>query len=393
VYFADSQQRKDKSMEFKLTKEQELIQKTARDFADRSIEPAIDHIMKEHAIPQEILDGMKELDLFCLPISEAYGGAGAGYQSYVVALEQIASVSPGVAIVISVNCFGLAALEMFGSEELKQRYMPGACTGKNIMSIAMTEPEGADPRLIKTTAVRENDEYVLNGTKRFITACGYEGPIVIFARESDTGQICGFVVEKFCEGYSVSEPWEKMGLQGTPMYDVYLKDVRIPVGNMLGELNQGFRILKNSIALGKIGLSSIFLGTILAAYEECMKYAGERMYLGKPLTQFQYVQGDIVDIAMKYEAARWLAYRLGYLADMNEDKGNIIKDSALTKMFVTNTAVEVARSAINIHGSYGLMENYKVSRIWRDAIFGPQTEGTNALLKSVVAMDILKRSK
>ena len=181
-----------------------------------------------------------------------------------------------------------------------------------------------------------------------------------------------------------------MGCQGAPLYDVYLKDLAVPVENLLGDPGKGFWILKVALALGKIGISSIFLGTMLAAYEEALHYARERTHRGDPITKFQSVQTAIVDMAMKYEAARWMTYRIGYLADHAKDKGAILKDSAMAKIFVTETSVDLARIAMGIHGSYGLMQEYKISQIWRDVIFGPQVEGVSHLLKVLVAGEILK---
>lgn len=378
-------------MEFKLTKEQQLIQSAAREFAEKSIEPVVDQIMDENKVPDDIIAGLKELDLFALPVSDEYGGAGAGYASYVLAEEQLSRICPGVAVIISVNCVGAAAVSIFGTDEQKKKYIPTATTGSGVFSFAFTEPgTGSDPQQITSTARKEGDKYIINGTKRFITNSSYEGPIVVFARDTETEQINGYILDKFCNGYSISEPWKKMGAKGAPLYDVYLKDVKIPESNILGGPGQGFWILKVAMALGKIGISSIFLGAMLAAYEEGLRYATEKTHRGQPIAKFQAVQMAIVDMFMKYEAARWMAYRIGYLADNTKDKGDILKDSAAAKIFITETAVDVARIAMNIHGSYGLMEDYKISRVWKDVIFGPQVEGVSHLLKVLVAGEILK---
>jgi alkylation response protein AidB-like acyl-CoA dehydrogenase len=378
-------------MEFKLTKEQQLIQSAAREFAEKSIEPVIDQIVEENKVPDDIIAGLKELDLFALPVSEEYGGAGAGYASYVLAEEQLSRICPGVAVIISVNCVGAAAVSIFGTDEQKKKYIPTATTGNGVFSFAFTEPgTGSDPQQITTTATKEGDNYILNGTKRFITNSSYEGPIVVFARDTETDQINGYILDKFCDGYSISEPWRKMGAKGAPLYDVYLKDVTVPESNILGGPGHGFWVLKVALALGKIGISSIFLGAMLAAYEEGLKYATEKTHRGQPIAKFQAVQMAIVDMFMKYEASRWMAYRIGYLADNAKDKGDILKDSAAAKIFITETAVDVARIAMNIHGSYGLMEDYKISRVWKDVIFGPQVEGVSHLLKVLVAGEILR---
>lgn len=378
-------------MDFKLTEEQELIQRSAREYAETRLLPRVAKIIEENKVPDEVIRELKELDFFALFMPEAYGGAGSDYQNYVLVMEQIARICPAVAVIMSVNAVGLAAVEIFGTEAQKQAFLPPGCSGDGALSFAFTEPgTGSDPKQITTTATRKGDAYILNGTKRFITNASLPGPIVIIARDKEAGEISAFIAPKFCDGYSLSDPWHKMGCQGAPLYDVYLKDLAVPVENLLGEPGKGFWILKVALALGKIGISSIFLGTMLAAYEEALHYARERTHRGDPITKFQSVQTAIVDMAMKYEAARWMTYRIGYLADHAKDKGAILKDSAMAKIFVTETAVDLARIAMGIHGSYGLMQEYKVSQIWRDVIFGPQVEGVSHLLKVLVAGEILR---
>ena len=378
-------------MDFKLTEEQELIQRSAREYAEKILAPQVASIIEKNEVPATVIRELKDLDFFALFMPEAYGGAGSDYQNYVLVMEQIARICPAVAVIMSVNAVGLAAVEIFGTEAQKQTFLPPGCSGDGALSFAFTEPgTGSDPKQITTTATRKGDTYILNGTKRFITNASLPGPIVIIARDKEAGEISAFIAQKFCDGYALSEPWRKMGCQGAPLYDVYLKDLAVPVENLLGDPGKGFWILKVALALGKIGISSIFLGTMLAAYEEALHYARERTHRGDPITKFQAVQAAIVDMAMKYEAARWMTYRIGYLADHAKDKGAILKDSAMAKIFVTETAVDLARIAMGIHGSYGLMQEYKISQIWRDVIFGPQVEGVSHLLKALVAGEILR---
>jgi alkylation response protein AidB-like acyl-CoA dehydrogenase len=378
-------------VDFKLTIEQELIQRSAREYAEKRLLPRVAKIIEENKVPDEVIRDLKELGFFALFMPEAYGGAGSDYQNYVLVMEQIARICPAVAVIMSVNAVGLAAVEIFGTEAQKEVFLPPGCSGDGALSFAFTEPgTGSDPKQITTTATRNGDAYILNGTKRFITNASLPGPIVIIARDKEAGEISAFIADKFCDGYALSEPWRKLGCQGAPLYDVYLKDLAVPVENLLGDPGKGFWILKVALALGKIGISSIFLGTMLAAYEEALYYARERTHRGEPITKFQSVQTAIVDMAMKYEAARWMTYRIGYLADHAKDKGSILKDSAMAKIFVTETAVDLARIAMGIHGSYGLIQEYKISQIWRDVIFGPQVEGVSHLLKALVAGEILR---
>lgn len=377
-------------MDFTLTKEQMLIQKMARDYAQQAIKPAVEQIEKENAVPAEILQGLAELDLFGLAMPEQYGGANAGYESYVLAMEQIARVCTGPAMIISAHSLGLGAISNFGTDEQKAQYMPKSCKGEHIASFAFTEPgTGSDPKQLTTTAVKDGDYYVLNGTKRFISNASYPGPLVIFAIESESGKPTGFIVDKLCPGYSVSKPWDKLGWHGGDLVDIYLKDVKVPAANVLGKLGDGYPILQYGIAYGKIGMNSVALGTTLAAYEEAVHYAKEKTHRGQPIAKFQAIQLKIAEIAMLYESSRWMAYRLGFLANKPKSYRDFAKEAALSKVIVGRNAMEAARHAMDIHGSYGLMNDYEIARIYRDAAMGPQVEGVLDMQKIIVAGDIL----
>lgn len=362
----------------------------ARDFAQKAIKPIAEQIDHENQVPEDILKGMAELELFGLPFGESYGGANAGYDGYVLAMEQLACVSSGPAMTLSAHCLALGAIDKFGTEEQKKKWMTPGCKGENIASFAFTEPgTGSDPKQLTTVAVKDGDHYVINGTKRFISNAGYPGPIIMFARDDESGQPAGFVIDKLCEGYSVSKPWEKIGLHGGSLLDVYLKDVRVPAANLLGKPGGGYPILQFGISFGKIGVSSVFLGGMLAAFEEAVNYAKEKTHRNQSIAKFQGIQLKIADIAAKYEASRWLTYRLGCLGNEPGNPMVFAKEAALTKTYVCDTAVDVARLAVDIHGSYGLMADYKVSRLYRDAIMGPQIEGVSDMQKIITAGVIL----
>ncbi len=376
-------------MDFRLSKEQELIQKAAKDFAEKYIAPIADQIDRENSVPPQIYKKMTELELFGIPFPEEFGGTGAGYSCYPLAVEQIAKASGGVALTLSVNTLGVSALNVFGTPEQKERYMVPCCRGEKIASFAFTEPgTGSDPKQITSTAVKDGDHYILNGTKRFISAANMEGPIVIFAKD-ETNFPTGFIMEKFCPGYTVSEPWHKIGMRGGMMVDVYLKDVRVPATNVLGPKGQGYWVLQAGIAYGKVGVSAGALGGMQAALELSIKYAREKQHREKTISKFQGVQTAIAQMAEKTEAARWLVYRLGYLAETLTDPRLFAKEAALTKAFVTEAAVDVSRLAMAVHGSYGVMEDYAVSRIYRDMIIGEQVEGVMDLQRIITGSLLL----
>ncbi|MDD2621011.1 MAG: acyl-CoA dehydrogenase family protein [Syntrophomonadaceae bacterium] len=378
-------------MEFNLTKEQSLIQQMAREFAEKSIAPVAKQIDEESKIPQDILDGMAELELFGVPFPEEYGGADGGYDGYVLVMEQIAKVSGGIAMTLAAHTLGLGAILGFGTEEQKKKYMIPGCKGKHIISFAFTEPgTGSDPKQLTSTATRDGDCYILNGTKRFISNANFPGAMVVFARETESGEVTAFILDKWAEGYSISEPWEKIGMHGGQLLDVYIKDVKVPAENMLGKIGQGFPVLLLGIALGKIGTSTAALGGTLGAYEEAVKYAKEKTHRGQPIAKFQAIQLKIADLAIKYETARWLCYRLGCLANNIKDTAAFAAEAALVKAYCGDNVVDAARIAVDVHGSYGLMKDYTIERIYRDAIIGPEIEGVADMQKLIVAGSILK---
>lgn len=377
-------------MDFKLTKEQELIQKAARDYATNVISPLAKQIDEEDKIPQEIWNGLAELGFMGIPFEEELGGGGAGYECYVLAQEQIARASSGVATALSVHTTGLDAIAIFGTKEQKEKYIPKGCRGEGKSSFAFTEPgTGSDPKQLTTIATRKGDYYVINGVKRFITNAGYEGPMVIFCKDSDTGGCSAYILDKFSEGYSLSKPWEKIGGHGSPIFDVYLKDVKVPAGNLLGEPGKGFAILLLGIAMGKVGTSTIALGGMLAAYEEALKYAKEKLHRGSPIAKFQAIQLKIAHVAAKYQSTRWMCYRLGTLATDIKDAAQFQAEAALLKGYASDTAVEVAKLAMDVHASYGLTTDYPVERIYRDAIIAPQIEGVSDMQRIIFAASVL----
>lgn len=379
-------------MDFNFSQEQSRIQNMAREFAEQVIDPVAEVIDRENRLPPEVCQGLGEMGFFGLPFSPVYGGTGAGYDCYVLAMEQIARASTGPAMMISAHSLALGAIDKFGTEEQKALWMASSCQGRTVASFAFTEPEtGSDPKQITTTAVEDDDGYVINGTKRFISNADYPGPIVVFAKDSASGRPTAFIVEKLCPGYTLSTPWHKIGLHGGSLYDIYLKNVRIPKSQLLGNLGGGYPILQFAISFGKIGVCSVSLGGMLAALQASEKYAREKTDGNIPIASLQSVQLKIADMAGKYEAARWLAYRLGCLGNSPGHPVIFAKEAALTKTFVCDTGVDVARTAMDIHGPDGLLESYKVSRIYRDAIMGPQVEGVSDMQKLITAGVILSR--
>ncbi|MEQ8200277.1 MAG: acyl-CoA dehydrogenase family protein [Syntrophomonadaceae bacterium] len=383
-------------MDFKLSKEQEMIQKAAREFATSVILPLGKRIEQEDKVPKEVWQGLADLGFLGLPFEEEFGGGEAGYENYVLAQEQISRVSSAVGTAFSVHLMGSDALALFGSEEQQKRYLPKTCKGELIPSFAFTEPgTGSDPKQLVTTATRDGDSVIINGVKRFITNARYEGPIVVFCKDAGTEGFSAYIIDKLCPGYSLSKPWEKIGGHGSPIFDVYFKDVRIPASNLLGEPGRGFDILRLGIAFGKVGTSAIALGGILAAYEEAIKYAKEKLHRGKPIAKFQAIQLKIGHLAAKYHSTRWMCYRLGTLANdilAGKNVQNVDQfqaEAALVKSYASDTAVEAAKLAMDVHASYGVTKDYPIERIYRDAIIAPQIEGVSDMQRIIWANSVL----
>ncbi len=380
-------------MEFKFTKEQELIQKTAREFAQKRIEPIMFQIDEHNELPDYIPKEIGELGLAGIPHPEEYGGSGADYVSYVLALEQIGRYSSGAATTITGNNLSINAIKMFGTEEQKANWLPELCQGKKCSTFVFTEPAtGSDMKMLTCKAKLDGDEWVLNGTKRFATNAERPGPMTVFAVDDQSGYPTAFLFEKHCPGYTISEPWDKIGYRGAHTYDVYLKDVRIPKEDVLGEIGKGFMILQQNIGFGKISISSLALGRAQGALEESIKYAKERVQKGRPIAKFPTLQSRLADMAAKVEACRWLLYRLGYMASnakTNEDRIQLAQQSALTKMFVTPTSLDVIRDAVQIHGSYGLMKGYQVELFYRDAVVAEIIEGVLDVQKILVGSSLV----
>lgn len=379
-------------MNFNLTKEQALIQRTAREFAEKRVAPLVDRIEAEHHIPMELFAEAAELGLLGIPFAEEYGGAEGGYDGYVLALEQIGKVSASVSMAIMANVLGLSIIDTFGTREQKQMALPPGCRGEHLTSFAFTEPgTGSDPKQITTTAKREGDYYVLNGTKRFITNAGYPGFMGVVVREVDSGQLTTFMIDKRLKGYTTSEPWEKIAMNGGQLLDIYFKDYKVPVENMMGKIGDGFYHLESGVGYGKLGISAFCLGLAEAAYEASLEYVTQKTHRGKPIAKFQAIQLMIAEMHAKVEAARLMLYKAAVDANVNSKTNQALfaRDCAMTKDFVSNIAREVVGLCMDIHGSYGLMKDYKVERMYREAIMMPQIEGVRHIQKIIVANSIL----
>lgn len=374
-------------MDFNLTKPQEFLKRSTRQFAQREIAPIAEQIEREDEIPHDLIQKMGKQGMFGIYLDRKYGGGGGTYFDLVLVLEELAQVSAAVALTSVVHALVAGLLHREANESQKDEFLPSLAQGTKIGSYVFTEPgTGSDPKLITSTAREEGDHFVLNGTKRFCSNATFDGTIGIAVRDGDG--ISTFVMDKKTPGLSVPVVWSLMGLRGGRLADVEMKDVRVPAANLLGKRGDGYTSLLNVVGYGKLNICAMILGISQSAVNEATKYAKERTARGgKPIAGFQMIQHLIADIASELEAMRWITYRLAFQADQGE---NILHSSALTKLFVGETADRVVRNALQVHGVYGLTKEFKIERFYRDVKMGSLVEGSNEIQRVIVARDLLR---
>jgi len=379
-------------MNFELTEDQLLIREMVREFAQTEVAPIAAEIDRDHRFPEELIPQMAKLNILGVPIAEEFGGAGADNVSYVIALEELARVCASTSIIVSGHT-SLATWPIleFGTTAQKEKYGTKLATGEILGAFALTEPgAGTDAASGKTTAVRDGDEYVLNGSKIFITNGGYAGVYIVTAMTdpaAGTRGISAFVVEPDAPGFSVGEKEHKMGIKASSTTPLYFSDCRIPKDALLGAEGKGFKIAMATLDGGRIGVAAQALGIAQGALDASIAYAKERVQFGKPLSALQAIQWMIADMATQIDAARLLVYRAAWYKDNGLPYGQA---AAMAKLFASETATHVADRAIQIHGGYGYTESYPVERAYRDAKVTELYEGTSEVQRMVIAGSLLR---
>ena len=379
-------------MNFELTEDQLLIREMVREFAQTEVAPIAAEIDRDHRFPEELIPQMAKLNILGVPIPEEFGGAGADNVSYVIALEELARVCASTSIIVSGHT-SLATWPIFefGSTAQKEKYGTKLATGEILGAFALTEPgAGTDAASGKTTAVRDGDEYVLNGSKIFITNGGYAGVYIVTAMTdpaAGTRGISAFLVEPDAPGFSVGEKEHKMGIKASSTTPLYFSDCRIPKDALLGAEGKGFKIAMATLDGGRIGVAAQALGIAQGALDASIAYAKERVQFGKPLSALQAIQWMIADMATQIDAARLLVYRAAWNKDNGLPYGTA---AAMAKLFASETATHVADRAIQIHGGYGYTESYPVERAYRDAKVTELYEGTSEVQRMVIAGSLLR---
>jgi len=373
-------------MIFKLTEQQELCQQMAREFASRYLEPRVEEMEEKRAMPMDLFEKMVETGFLGVAFDEKYGGLGMDQTCYVLMIEELAKVSSSAPAVIITSVMFMQAVNMFGTDEQKMHYLPRCITGGDIGSFAFTEPStGSDPKQLTSVYYEDGNHYILNGVKRFITNASYKGPIVVFANDKKTGATTGFIFEKECEGYSLSSKWDTMGGKASPVYDIFIDNIKVPKANVLGGIGNGFKVLKGLIAYSKMALCAGFVGNLGHAYGLAVKYAKEKLHRNEPIAKFPTIQNTISTVAGRYYSCKYLVYHLAESASnlTAETLPAIVAESGMVKAHVSDTVAEAARLCMTVLGAYGVCEEYTVSRCVRDAMCAAHIEGVSDMQRII----------
>lgn len=379
-------------MNFQFTEEQLMIKETARKFAAEELAPKASERDEREEFPHEEVKKLAELGFMGMMVSEKYGGAGLDTISYVLAMEEISKVDASVGVIMSVNnslvCW---PIETFGTEEQKLKYLPKLARGELLGAFCLSEPEaGSDASNQRTTAVKDGEFYILNGTKNFITNGVYANVLIVFAqtdREKGSKGISAFIVDKDLPGVIVAKKEKKLGIRSSDTAQIVFEDCKVPACNRLGEEGIGFKIAMTTLNGGRIGIAAQALGIAQASLEASIKYAKERKTFGKFLAEHQAIQFKIADMATKIEAARLLTL----LAAWRKDRGErYVKEASMAKLFASQVAVEAALEAVQIYGGYGYIKDFPVERYLRDSKITEIYEGTSEIQRIIIARELLE---
>src|SRR5574337_185975 len=381
-------------MDFELSEEQQAVQAMVRECAEREIAPVAAELDEHERFPAEIIRTLSELGLMGILFPRTYGGAAMDYVSYALILEELGRYDASVALTVeSHNSLCSNHIYLFGSEAQRSRYLPRLTSGQALGAWAMTEPgSGSDAAGMQTTATREGDQWVLNGTKNFITQGSVAGIYVIMALTDQVARergISAFVVEQGTPGLRVGRKEHKMGFRASDTAQVILEGARIPEANLLGELNHGFIDALTILDAGRIGMAALSVGIARGCLEEGLKYAKERQAFGRPIADFQAIQWKLADMATEIDAARLLVLQAAYLKDGDHP---FTKEASYATPFASETAMKAATEAVQIHGGYGYIKEYPVERYFRDAKFCAIGEGTSEIQQLIIARELLGRT-
>jgi butyryl-CoA dehydrogenase len=378
-------------MNFELTKQQKLAQKIAREFAQQELEPRAQELDEAMEFPRDAIQKMAQLGFMGISIPKEYGGAGLDTISYALIIEELAKACASTAIIVAVhNSVCAYPIHLLGTEKQKQNYLVPLSQGKKLGAFALTEPNaGSDPASMETTAELKGKDYILNGTKIFITS-GSSADIVIVMASTDRAKrsrgITSFIVAKGTKGFYVGTKENKLGIRGSDTCELIFENCAVPVENVLGSPGDGLVSALTTLDTGRIGVGAQALGVAQGAMEESIKYSMERKQFGKPIGDFQAIQWMIADMATEIAAARFLVQRAAWLKDQGKP---FTLESSMAKLYASEVAMRTATKAIQIHGGYGCMKDYKVERYFRDAKVIEIYEGTSEIQRLIIARNVI----
>ncbi|MEG0517680.1 MAG: acyl-CoA dehydrogenase [Bacteroidales bacterium] len=379
-------------MNFELTKTQQLFQQMIKEFADTEVKPLAAEVDDQERFPVETVEKMAKLGLFGIYIPKNYGGAGGDHIMYSIAVEELSRVCATTGVILSAHTSLCAAPILdHGTEEQKQKYLPKLASGEWLGAFGLTEPNaGTDASAQQTMAVADGDDYILNGSKIFITNAGYAHVYVIAAmtdKSQGTRGITTFIVEAGTPGFSIGKKEHKLGIRGSATCELIFENCRIPKANLLGKIGGGFGVAMKTLDGGRIGIASQALGIAQGAMDETVKYTKERKQFGKAISAFQNTQFQMADLQTKVEASRLLVRCASYKQDANLPYST---DAAMAKLFAAETAMEVTTKAVQFHGGYGYTREYPVERMMRDAKITEIYEGTSEVQRMVISAKLFK---
>ncbi len=380
-----------------LSEEQREIRELVRTLARERIAPRAAEIDRTHEFPWDMVELFREHELFGLLFEEEWGGAGTGTLLALVAIEEICKVCATSGLVLAVQELGSLGLKLAGSQEQKERYLPRLASGEWLCAYALTEAgSGSDSAAMRTEARREGDQYVLDGSKRFITNAGVASLYTVFAKtdpEAGHAGISAFLVEADSPGFEVARLESKLGIRGSTTGELVFADCRIPAENLLGEEGEGFKLAMRILDRSRPGVAAQGLGIAQGATDYALEYAKTRETMGKPIAEHQLIAAKLAEMETKCELARGLLYKFGQMVDAGVDGPELTKISAMTKLACTDVAMEVTTEAVQVLGGYGYIEEYPVERMMRDAKITQIYEGTNEIQRLVIAREMLRESR
>jgi short-chain 2-methylacyl-CoA dehydrogenase len=372
-------------VDFDLSDEHDLLRKTVREFAEERIAPVAEELDREHRFPYEIVSELAELGLMGIPIPEEHGGAGGDTLSYAIAIEELTRVDSSVAITVAAHTsLGTTPILLYGTEEQRAEWLPDLAGGRKLAAFGLTEPgAGSDAGATRTHAQLREGSWVVNGSKIFITNAGTDisACVTITARTGED-EISNLIVPNGTPGYEISAPMRKMGWRASDTRELSFRDCEVPEGNLLGPRGAGFKQFLEILDGGRISVAAMGLGLAQGAYELARSYAEDREQFGKPVARFQAIQFALADMATEIEAARGLVYKAAWLKDQDRP---FAQEAAMAKLYTGELSKRVADRALQIHGGYGFMDEYAISRLYRDQKVLEIGEGTNEVQRMVIA--------